>query len=80
MIGQRVGGLALYTGTTVVGGIGLSGDTARADHSVAWRTRKNLNLQQPDPAETFATDAAMTNGHPHCPNDTNTQGAIQPTR
>jgi uncharacterized protein GlcG (DUF336 family) len=85
MIGQRVGGtitfgggLALYTGTTtIVGGIGLSGDTACRDHSVAWRTRINLKLQQPNPADQlpFATDAAMTNGHPHCPNDTGTQGA-----
>jgi uncharacterized protein GlcG (DUF336 family) len=85
MTGRRVGGtitfgggLALYNSTTVVGGIGLSGDTACADHSVAWRTRINLGLQQPSPADqlTFATDAAMTNGHPHCPNDTNTQGAM----
>lgn len=84
MIGQRVGGtitfgggLALYKGTTVVGGIGLSGDTACRDHSVAWGTRINLSLQQPSPTDklVFATDPAMTNGHPHCPNDTNTQGA-----
>jgi hypothetical protein len=84
MIGQRIGGtitfgdgLALYKGTTVVGGIGLSGDTACRDHSVAWVSRINLGLQQPSPADQlpFATDAAMTNGHPHCPNDTGTQGA-----
>ena len=84
MIGQRVGGtitfgggLALYNGTTIVGAIGLSGDTACADHSVAWRTRIILGLQQPNPADQlpFATDAAMTNGHPHCPNDQKTQGA-----
>jgi uncharacterized protein GlcG (DUF336 family) len=86
MIGHRVGGtitfgggLALYTTNgTVVGGLGLSGDTACRDHSVAWRTRINLNLQQSKPADQlpFATDAAMTNGHPHCPNDTGTQGAM----
>jgi uncharacterized protein GlcG (DUF336 family) len=83
MIGQRVGGtitfgggLALYKGTTVVGGIGLSGDTACRDHSVAWGTRINLNLPQLSPGDElpFATNAEMTNGHPHCPNDTNTQG------
>ena len=83
MIGQRIGGtitfgggLALYSGTTVVGGIGLSGDTACADHSVAWRTRINLNLQQPNPADQlhFATNAAQPDGHPHCPNDAGTQG------
>ncbi len=89
MIGQRVGGtitfgggLGLYSGTTIVGGIGVSGDTACADHSVAWRTRILLNKQEPTPPATdklvFATDAAMTNGHPHCPNDTATQGTIPP--
>ena len=85
MIGYRIGGtitfgggLALYTnGTTAVGGIGLSGDTACADHSVAWRTRNNLNLAPtglPDKLP-FATNPAQPDGHPHCPNDTNTQGA-----
>jgi uncharacterized protein GlcG (DUF336 family) len=87
MIGQRVGGtitfgggLALYNGNTAIGGLGLSGDTACADHSVAWRTRINLGFQQSNPADqlTFATDAAETNGHPHCPNDANTQGSITP--
>jgi uncharacterized protein GlcG (DUF336 family) len=85
MIGQRVGGtitfgggLALYKGTTVIGGIGLSGDTACADHSVAWQTRINLNLQQPKPADQlhFATNPAQPDGHPHCPNDTGTQGTM----
>ena len=83
MIGQRIGGtitfdggLALYSGTTVVGGIGLSGDTACADHSVAWRTRILLGLQQPNPADQlhFATNPAQPDGHPHCPNDAGTQG------
>ncbi|HEX3495315.1 MAG TPA: heme-binding protein [Methylocella sp.] len=87
LIGRRIGGtitfgggLGLYKGTTIVGGIGVSGDTACADHSVAWRTRIILGLQQPSPADklTFATDAAMPNGHPHCPNDTATQGSITP--
>ena len=85
MIGQRIGGtitfgggLALYKNTTVVGGIGVSGDTACADHSVAWRTRIILNLQQSNPLDqlVFATDTAQTNGHPHCPTDTGTQGAM----
>ncbi len=85
MIGQRIGGtisfgggLALYKNNTVVGGLGLSGDTACADHSVAWRTRFNLGLQQSNPADQlpFATDKNQRNGHPHCPNDANTQGSI----
>jgi uncharacterized protein GlcG (DUF336 family) len=90
LIGHRIGGtitfgggLGLYkntTGTTIVGDIGVSGDTACRDHSVAWRTRIILKLQQPSAADklTFATDAAMPNGHPHCPNDTATQGSITP--
>lgn len=83
MVGERVGGtisfgggLALYYGNIVVGGLGLSGDTACADHSVAWRARILLNLQQsnPDDKLPFAS-SAVTDGHPHCPNDKDTQGA-----
>lgn len=36
------GGLALYQGGRLVGGIGVSGDTSCADHNVAWRTREAL--------------------------------------
>ncbi|SFK14636.1 Haem-degrading [Methylocapsa palsarum] len=84
MVGQRIGGtitfgggLALYSGKTVVGGLGLSGDTACADHSVAWRARALLLLQQATPGDQlpFAKNADNTDGHPHCPNDANTQGA-----
>jgi uncharacterized protein GlcG (DUF336 family) len=87
MIGRRIGGtitfgggLGLYNGNTIVGGLGLSGDTACADHSVAWQTRINLGLKQPNAQDklTFATDAAQPNGHPHCPNDAGTLGSIQP--
>jgi len=39
------GGLGLYNASGVlVGGIGVSGDTSCADHNIAWRTRRNLNL------------------------------------
>ncbi|WP_244559167.1 heme-binding protein, partial [Bathymodiolus platifrons methanotrophic gill symbiont] len=56
MIGKVVGGvnvfgggLALYTtdgllGTTKVGAIGVSGDTSCTDHTVAWKIRKALEL------------------------------------
>jgi uncharacterized protein GlcG (DUF336 family) len=54
MVGKKIGGvnvfgggLALYTGTSpkqLVGGLGVSGDTSCADHMIAWRVRKNLNL------------------------------------
>jgi hypothetical protein len=39
------GGLALYNGDgTIVGGLGVSGDSSCADHNIAWRTRHGLNL------------------------------------
>jgi hypothetical protein len=52
MVGGRIGGvnvfgggLALYNGEgTLVGGLGVSGDSSCADHNIAWRTRHGLNL------------------------------------
>jgi uncharacterized protein GlcG (DUF336 family) len=40
------GGLALYDGTNVVGGLGVSGDTSCADHNIAWRVRQALGLDK----------------------------------
>ena len=69
---------ARYKGTTRIGGLGLSGDTACADHSVAWRIRNLLNMKPTagDDRLPFPTNPNNTNEHPHCPNDGNTQGAI----
>ena len=82
MVGARVGGtitfgggIGLYQGTRAVGGLGLSGDTACADHSVAWRTR--VNLAKVPSVDGFGLDKITLDnaaGHPHCPNDTATQG------
>ena len=82
MVGQRVGGtitfgggLGLYNGTNAIGGLGLSGDTACADHSTAWRVRDLLNLQPA--ADGLGLDKIHldnSTGHPHCPNDGDTQG------
>jgi uncharacterized protein GlcG (DUF336 family) len=52
MVGGRIGGvnvfgggLALYNGDgTIVGALGVSGDSSCADHNIAWRTRHGLNL------------------------------------
>jgi uncharacterized protein GlcG (DUF336 family) len=84
MVGKRVGGqisfgggLGLYSGTKRIGGIGVSGDTACADHSVAWRIRTLLG-RKPTPENDklpFATNTEQTDGHPHCPNDQKTCGA-----
>lgn len=39
------GGLALYDASgAIIGGLGVAGDSACADHNVAWRTRHTLNL------------------------------------
>ena len=80
MIGRRVGGtitfgggLALYSEANTIGGLGLSGDTACADHSTAWRLREALGM-----APSVGDDRITLNnatGHPHCPNDAGTQGA-----
>jgi uncharacterized protein GlcG (DUF336 family) len=72
------GGLALYAGNTAIGGIGISGDTACADHSNAWRARILLGMQPPNPADQLpfsSTGSQQPNGHPHCPNDGPTIGA-----
>lgn len=53
MVGKRAsgtvifaGGLPLYDGKTIVGAIGVSGDTSPADHNVAWRVRRALSLDK----------------------------------
>lgn len=52
MVGERIGGVnvfgggfALYkTPQSVVGGLGVSGDTSCADHMIGWRLRRLLDL------------------------------------
>ena len=52
LVGRKVGGvnvfgggLALYNRSgTLLGGIGVSGDSSCADHNIAWRTRNTLKL------------------------------------
>jgi uncharacterized protein GlcG (DUF336 family) len=52
MVGRRIGGvnvfgggLALYNNKkTLIGAVGVSGDTSCADHNIAWRTRHTLLL------------------------------------
>jgi uncharacterized protein GlcG (DUF336 family) len=52
MVGGRIGGvnvfgggLALYDSTgTLLGALGVSGDSSCADHNIAWRTRHTLSL------------------------------------
>ena len=52
MVGSRIGGVNVFGGGlalyeldgTLVGGLGVSGDTSCADHVIAWRVRDALNL------------------------------------
>jgi uncharacterized protein GlcG (DUF336 family) len=82
MIGKRIGGinvfgggLALYTPAgNLIGGIGLSGDTACTDHIIAWKLRHSLNLDNvpagPAPSNTdnliFAVGDIDGFEHPRC--------------
>jgi uncharacterized protein GlcG (DUF336 family) len=67
------GGVPLYKGKTRVGGLGISGDTACADHEIAKRVR---HLAQLDPEKgEFADDIVFTvadgaspYAHPLCAN------------
>jgi hypothetical protein len=67
------GGVPLYRGQTRVGGLGVSGDTACADHEIAKRMRHGAGL---DPAKgQFAddimfskVDGASVYTHPLCVN------------
>jgi hypothetical protein len=52
MVGKRMGGVNVFGGGlplydakgTLLGAIGVSGDSSCADHAIAWRTRNGLKL------------------------------------
>ena len=66
------GGLALYKGQTRVGGLGVSGDTACADHEIAKRVRQSANLAPgglPSDEIVYASvDGPSPFAHPFCAN------------
>jgi uncharacterized protein GlcG (DUF336 family) len=73
------GGLALYDGNTIVGALGVSGDTSGGDHNIAWRVRKTLGLDKvpagitADNNDAIIYDIGLTGsssgyGHPKCGN------------
>jgi uncharacterized protein GlcG (DUF336 family) len=85
MTGKRMGGvivfgggLALYDGNDVVGALGVSGDSACADHNIAWRVRAALGLDKvpagvnPERKDAIVYDlnaagqSASGFGHPKC--------------
>lgn len=75
------GGLALYDGSTIVGALGVSGDTSCADHNVAWRLRAALGLDSvpggmtADNNDAIIYDVGLMGksssgfGHPACGNN-----------
>ncbi|MGN6702448.1 MAG: GlcG/HbpS family heme-binding protein [Burkholderiaceae bacterium] len=70
------GGVPLYVGGKVIGGLGVSGDSACADHTIAYRMRRNAELDNipggVGPNGTDNIDYAATGTtptgfqHPHC--------------
>jgi uncharacterized protein GlcG (DUF336 family) len=66
------GGLALYKGQTRVGGLGVSGDTACADHEIAKRVRQAAGLAPAglpsDDIVYTAVDGPSPFAHPFCAN------------
>lgn len=77
MVGKKIGGvnvfgggLALYNAHgTLVGALGVSGDTSCADHNIAWKARHNLGLDYvPAGVSTANDDNAMYLGATEAPN------------
>lgn len=65
--------MPLYNGTQVVGGLGISGDTACADHEMAKRTRDLAHLNPPggpleDDIQYAKVDGPSVFDHPLCVN------------
>lgn len=68
MVGKKIGGvnvfgggLALYNSKgTLVGGLGLSGDSSCADHNIAWKVRKFLKLDYVPAGVSVAKDDNIT--------------------
>jgi uncharacterized protein GlcG (DUF336 family) len=70
------GGVPLYASGKVIGGLGLSGDTACADHAIAYRMRAAANLGlngvagvAPDKTDNIIYASGTTASgfeHPHC--------------
>ena len=69
------GGLALYDeDDTLLGAVGVSGDSSCADHNIAWRVRNALELDYVPagvgtPGDNIIFDVTNGFGHPECDAD-----------
>ena len=85
MVGKAIGGVIVFGGGLplyskkgeLVGGLGVSGDTACADHVIAWKTRRSVGLDAvpmgvaPGPSDNLIFDiqngvSGSGFGHPDC--------------
>src|SRR5213596_3689249 len=67
------GGVPLYAGGRIVGGLGISGDTACTDHEIAKRVRDEAGMNPPggmtvDDISYSVVDGPSVFTHPLCPN------------
>jgi uncharacterized protein GlcG (DUF336 family) len=67
------GGVPLYKDGEIIGGLGISGDTACADHEIAKRVRNSAGLNPSggptaDDISYSSVDGASPFTHPSCPN------------
>jgi uncharacterized protein GlcG (DUF336 family) len=88
MVGRKIGGvnvfgggLALYDGNTVIGAVGVSGDSSCADHNIAWRVRDTLALDNvpggvaADGSDNIIFDTDAGFGHPTCADNSESANA-----
>ena len=64
------GGVPLYSNNQVIGGLGVSGDTACADHAIAYRMRAAAHLDGTPNSDNIVYlnvgELPHDFGHPHC--------------
>lgn len=96
LVGKPIGGIVVFAGGLplydrrgqIVGGLGVSGDTACADHVVAWKVRHALHLDAvpngpaPGSSDNLILDihngeSASGFGHPNCKGGHSSDDAIK---